>query len=68
MLIYVVLAGLAAIAVLAVVRPKVFSKVKESIAGAWLVGLSGLGTGLYEYVSRDDTWHDLVDPAMLPWF
>ncbi len=68
MLIYVVLAGLAAIAVLAVVRPKLFAKVKETIAGSWFVGMTGLVSGLYEYFSADSSWHNLVNPAVLPWF
>ena len=68
MILYFVLAGLALILALAVLKPKLFATVKESIAGAWFMGVTGMVSGLYEYFRADDSWHELVDPSILPWF
>lgn len=66
MLIYIILAGLSAIAVLSVMKPKLFAKVKETLAGSYFVGSAGLIAGIYEYLSVDKTWQDLVPAEQLP--
>lgn len=67
MLVYIILAGLSAIAVLSVARPSWFAKIKETMAGAYFVGSAGFVTALYEYFSSDPTWQDLVPPEQLPY-